>query len=164
MITIRPYQFELPPLKKRGPKKSYVLDKNNPTRKQARENADIFYNRGIACRNGHSGLRYVKNNHCVECEKLAKFKHRVVTKNSWFTDIKRIYGLSKEQYLLILKNQNNKCAICENDLSVKKSCIDHCHETNKVRGILCFNCNLGIGNLQHNPKFLRKAALYCEET
>jgi hypothetical protein len=154
---------KLPPLKKRGPpKKPYVFGRNNLLRQEAKARGDIIYNRGIPCGNGHTGPRYVKTNHCVECEKAAKLKHRKETKNEWFTNLKRNYGLSKEAYFLILKNQNEKCAICKSDLNKVKACVDHCHDTNKVRGILCHNCNVGIGNLKHNSEFLRIAALYCE--
>lgn len=40
--------------------------------------------------------------------------------------------------------------------------VDHCHDTGKVRGLLCFNCNVGIGSLQDDIEMLRKAIKYLE--
>lgn len=82
----------------------------------------------------------------------------------------RKYGLKKynmtiEQYESLLDSQNRSCAICgkkeetKNKLSMP---LDHCHETGKVRGLLCHPCNLGIGSLRHNPELLRRAANYVE--
>lgn len=156
---------KLPELKKRGPKKQIrILDVNNPARKLAREAGEVFYDRKVPCNNGHNSLRYVKNNHCVECEKQAKLKHRKITRNEWATNLKRNYGITKADYNHFLKIQNNQCAICKVEFINIKICVDHCHDTKKVRGLLCHNCNVGIGNLRHNSEFLRKAALYCEET
>lgn len=155
----------IPPNKKKtGPKKNpYVFTHKNLAREIAREEGLIIYNRGVSCKNGHDGLRYVKNNHCVECEKKAKNTHRKITKNEWATNLKRNYGITLQEYLNILSRQNNKCVICESDFSTIKACVDHCHDTKKIRGILCHNCNVAIGHLKHNPELLRKAAIYCEE-
>ena len=58
-------------------------------------------------------------------------------------------------------HQNNKCKICEKEFQSKwDTVVDHCHTTNKVRGLLCRNCNLGIGLLKDNPEFLKRAILH----
>lgn len=53
------------------------------------------------------------------------------------------------------------CEICN---SKEDLVIDHCHDTKKVRGILCRFCNLGIGSLQENKEIIRKALEYAERT
>ena len=73
-------------------------------------------------------------------------------------DLKRLYGLSKEEYNLMLLEQDNKCAICRKKL-VKPN-VDHCHETNKVRGILCSSCNVGLGLLGDSIEGLEKVIKY----
>ncbi|WP_335755288.1 endonuclease VII domain-containing protein [Streptomyces niveus] len=51
------------------------------------------------------------------------------------------------------------CVIC---LSAPAAHVDHCHETGRVRGVLCFNCNSAIGKLGDDPDTLRRATAYLE--
>ena len=54
------------------------------------------------------------------------------------------YGITLEDYNFLLENQNEKCKICNNECPTGKSlAVDHNHETGKVRGLLCKNCNIG---------------------
>ena len=77
---------------------------------------------------------------------------------------KRRYGLSVEDKQLMIDNQNGLCAICNNPLkSTHDVCVDHCHTTNKVRGILCRKCNLGIGHLNDSLDILKSAIKYLKK-
>ena len=67
------------------------------------------------------------------------------------------YGLTDEQYRILLSRQDGKCAIC---LKVEKLEVDHCHTTNKIRGLLCGCCNRAIGLLKNNPTTATNAAAY----
>ena len=59
-----------------------------------------------------------------------------------------VYNITEEQYLDMLCQQGNKCAICTVSFGGSlKDFIDHCHETGKVRGILCFRCNTALGKM-----------------
>lgn len=69
------------------------------------------------------------------------------------------YGITMEEFNLMLNNQNNACAICKSNF-IKNPHIDHCHETKIVRGLLCGNCNTGIGLLRDDPKLLKEAFKY----
>lgn len=71
------------------------------------------------------------------------------------------YGITQEIVDQILLEQNNKCYICSTEFteSVKLN-IDHCHETMKVRGLLCVNCNVGIGHFKDNVELLQSAINY----
>lgn len=55
------------------------------------------------------------------------------------------YGISLEQYNKILNQQNNCCAICGKSEPKQRLAVDHCHNTGKVRGLLCTYCNLSLG-------------------
>ena len=70
------------------------------------------------------------------------------------------YGLSLEDYDILLKEQNYTCVICNCKNKKDKLSVDHCHRTNKVRGLLCNRCNWAIGKLNDDPELLRKAADY----
>ena len=82
--------------------------------------------------------------------------------------IKKQYGITIDQASSMLLQQGGGCAICAKPLSIEQegklaadySHIDHCHTTGKVRGILCNNCNHGVGKFMDSPELLRKAANY----
>lgn len=72
------------------------------------------------------------------------------------------YGLTKEKFFEIMKAQNNKCAIC--DIKIDESChVDHCHDTNVVRGLLCSACNTGLGMFKDNIENLKSAIKYLNK-
>lgn len=71
--------------------------------------------------------------------------------------------ISYEEYVEMKNRQNNLCAICGNKCSSgKELCIDHCHKTNKVRGLLCINCNFGISKFKDNVDLLENAIAYLK--
>ena len=77
----------------------------------------------------------------------------------------KIKGVGKKDREELALSQNNKCKICEKEESAnRRLAIDHCHKTGIIRGMLCTNCNLGIGNLQDNISLLYKAIEYLKET
>lgn len=94
-------------------------------------------------------------------------KHRIIERKH---ELKKQYGLTIEDVERMLKNQNYKCAICGKEIFLHGSSmdknkiahVDHDHETGKVRGLLCNDCNRGIGLLKDNPMFLANAIKYLE--
>lgn len=111
------------------------------------------------CKKGHR-LRFVNSNNCVECDKTTAEKHKISIK---YRRIEKIYGLSKIQYLELVASQNSSCQLCgKYEEDHFKLHVDHCHDTSRVRSLLCPKCNQGIGLLNHDPVLIRKAALYCE--
>lgn len=76
--------------------------------------------------------------------------------------LKYTYGISLEIYKELLESQNGKCAICGTNSTGKRFAfhVDHDHKTGKVRGLLCSNCNSGIGNLRDDISLLEKAIEY----
>lgn len=81
----------------------------------------------------------------------------------------RVYGISLEYFLELLGEQRGVCAICEEEgfrmhEGIKETLVvDHCHKTGRVRGLLCNNCNRGLGLFQDNYLTLRKAMGYLSE-
>lgn len=81
----------------------------------------------------------------------------------------RRYGLSEEGYNLLLEKQNHRCAVCGKKESAKsynakngaqRLSIDHDHKTGKVRGLVCFSCNRGMGYLKDSIDLLQQAIKY----
>jgi len=61
---------------------------------------------------------------------------------------KSLYGISQEQYQAMVEKQGGNCAICQHPPKPSKVlCVDHCHGTGKIRGLLCNTCNISIGML-----------------
>ena len=64
----------------------------------------------------------------------------------------------------MLADQDHKCAICLTDeWGSQGPCVDHCHDTLRVRGILCSPCNTGLGGFKDNPYMMKRAANYVLE-
>ena len=71
------------------------------------------------------------------------------------------YGITIADYNAILERQGGVCAICKKHPG-ETLCVDHCHATGKVRGLLCRKCNAAIGFLEDDPRNARAAAAYLE--
>lgn len=115
-----------------------------------------------------------RHSSCRSCEVKRKSKYKWTRDQWWEYDIKRQYGINKVEYDAILESQNHSCAVCGIHVEdykgtygkgkkVEKLSVDHCHKTNKVRGLLCFRCNLAIGYAQDDPTILENAASYIRE-
>lgn len=75
------------------------------------------------------------------------------------------YGLSPEQYYELYKAQDGKCKICGKELPDGEYLhVDHNKETGEVRGLLCKDCNIGLGSFKDNPESLINAAKYIEDS
>ena len=77
--------------------------------------------------------------------------------------LKMKYGITVEDYDAMLVDQGGGCAICgATDPGESRGyfCVDHCHETKEVRGLLCDACNLGVGKFNDDPDRLERAAAY----
>ena len=81
--------------------------------------------------------------------------------------MKRLYGVSLEEYNAMLVAQGHRCGICGNTkpgVRIKYFSVDHCHTTGKVRGLLCERCNRGVGHFSDNTEYLRRAIKYLKGT
>jgi hypothetical protein len=76
-----------------------------------------------------------------------------------------LHKRSRADYKLALLQTQTECAICKTDLTAlrpKQVNVDHCHLTGKVRELLCFNCNTGLGQFKESPDALQAAVKYLE--
>lgn len=90
-------------------------------------------------------------------------KARIKVRHSW-NHRKRNYGITRVQFEAMRVSQANHCAICQRlfDDKALKPHVDHCYSSGAIRGLLCFNCNSGMGNFRDDPKLLLEAIRYIE--
>ncbi len=113
---------------------------------------------------------------CKDCKNEASAKWKAVNRDTYNasmrewrannkdeakdSDLNRCYGISLEVYKGMLETQNHVCALCSKAAQGKRPlCVDHCHDTGKVRGLLCYGCNRLMA-LVDNPVLLEKALKY----
>lgn len=83
--------------------------------------------------------------------------------------LEKKFGITLAQYHEMLTEQGGGCAICGKPERTSRSgktlslAVDHCHNSSQVRGLLCVNCNQGIGSFRDDPEILRKAIEYLHK-
>lgn len=97
-------------------------------------------------------------------------KYRNLRKNFYYKNLeesrkkailsnkKSFYGLEPEAFKEMVRSQNSKCLICSR--SSDKLHVDHDHKTKEIRGLLCLQCNVGLGMFGDNPIVLQSALDY----
>ena len=101
------------------------------------------------------------------CRECGRIRHRIYyhtntpsisqqnRKHKWLLR----YNMSPIGYDELLKKQENKCAICCQP-SVRTLHLDHDHKTGKIRGLLCYGCNLALGLMKDDPSILAAGIKY----
>lgn len=80
-----------------------------------------------------------------------------------FKSLASKYGVTREQYDHLMTKQKGRCAICETPFGTTRQTwahVDHCHDSSRIRGLLCTRCNPMIGYAKDDPKILRAAIRY----
>jgi hypothetical protein len=101
-------------------------------------------------------------------EKLSKYekarnkKRKSYKRNQQY---KKNFGITLADYNQLFLNQNGNCAICGKNQSTfnQALAVDHCHKTDKVRGLLCTNCNIAIGLLYEDISSIQSALVYLKK-
>lgn len=135
------------------------------SRQDAIKNNEITYYTGKPCKRGHLSVRFTLTSNCKACQQEYAKEHQTRL------HLKKRFNLTEADYDAMLERQNGVCAICKDvetivdgqSKKVKPLSVDHCHDTGKIRGLLCTKCNLGISYFNHEPYLLKVAALYCEK-
>jgi hypothetical protein len=117
------------------------------------------------CRECHNEMQRVK----YSKDPMAKVKRQIRAGRRKEKDplvqrraeLKRLYGITLEEYAEIFSKQNGVCAICLEECKTRKSLsVDHNHLTGKVRGLLCNRCNRAIGMFNDDVDILERAKKY----
>jgi len=129
-----------------------VRRKNNPRVGRGINNSSKTH-----CPKGHPydslNTQYWRNKRiCKACAKLNADWQRL-----------RKYGLTKDSYQNLLEKQNNLCVICTKEFTTTPH-VDHDHSTGKVRGLLCYPCNSGLGQFEDDIDRLKRAIKYLKQS
>lgn len=130
-----------------------VYRKNN--KRKIRENTKVYWPKAAA------RLRQIREENGDEVRKRDREKYHSNPEANINYMLKRNYGLLREQYDAMLEEQEHKCKVCV-QTSKYRLHVDHDHETDEVRGLLCNKCNRGLGLLSDSLEVLKKAISYLE--
>src|ERR1035437_10621925 len=123
------------------------------------------------CKHCRKTIEYNKRYANIEAYRnKVRAKHAANPRLRKSIDLKSLYGIDIEQYEQMLRNQNGVCAICKQletavhnkSKQTVELCVDHCHKTGKVRGLLCNHCNRAVGALKDNPILCYSAGDYLK--
>jgi hypothetical protein len=105
-----------------------------------------------------------KRNLCNSCRELTRWsRHSDVYKDKTWRNWQYLqkYGITTDDYLVMLEAQNGVCVICQREDALgTRLCVDHCHETGRVRGLLCRKCNQTLGAHNDDPGWFAAASEY----
>lgn len=97
----------------------------------------------------------------AECKYRASEKGRIANRKARRKcSLKKLYGVTLEQYDKMFVAQSGQCAICGQSELGYRLCVDHNHKTGAVRGLLCHGCNLSLGHLED---YVPELIVYLEE-
>lgn len=102
-------------------------------------------------------------NHPEETRESRKLQYASRTpEGKKMRQIKWLYGITRERFYELYEHQKHRCAICDVQLTVAQSHVDHCHRTKAVRGLLCGSCNRMLGMVKESTESLRRAIYYLD--
>ena len=114
----------------------------------------------LECRREYNRIQSKK--HTANNQEKIRAKYRAKKHHFRLNHLSRKYNLTQQSLDELIARQEGMCAICGERLDSlsRPYHIDHCHSTNVVRGILCLNCNVGLGNFKDDPTRLESALSY----
>lgn len=140
---------------------------------------DVLMPGDLTYRPGFDGTRTPDKKWCTGCDEwhsLYRFGKRMANRDGLDTQCREkrreqqlqkqsyrrnhAHKVTPQEYNRLLKKQQGVCKICKLPPGRRRLHADHCHATGRVRGLLCHNCNLGLGNFRDDPTLLRSAIRY----
>jgi hypothetical protein len=84
----------------------------------------------------------------------------VTRRERWLRERAARYGMTVEQYRELEASSRGRCYICGAAARGRSLSVDHCHDTGRVRGLLCHHCNTAIGLFREDPAFIAESLVY----
>jgi hypothetical protein len=127
--------------------------------------------RRIGCRKWYAENKekvrdYSKKRYAENSEKILKYGRKYSSEHPEVRLKSKLkgYGLTVAEFNAMVEKQNGVCAVCgKSNLRGARLCVDHKHETGKVRGLLCVHCNAAIGLFCDDINLLASAISYLKE-
>ena len=117
-----------------------------------------------------SSIKSGYRSECILCTKAKSKKYPKSKEQIRRTRLKHSYGITLEEYNKMFIEQGGVCDICKNPQTVQNFkgitsslAVDHDHNTGKIRGLLCSNCNTGIGFFEEDEKRILKVLEYLRK-
>lgn len=126
-----------------------------PIAKYRKLNERVCRKCGLPFTSNSQGRRYCEREECKETE--AERRKRYSLKYTW--------GITPQEFEEKLKSQDYKCAICKSNETrgIGSWHVDHDHKTGKIRELLCYNCNVGMGLFKDDIDILKKVIVYLRK-
>lgn len=112
----------------------------------------------------NSAIRWLEGNKIIYNRSLEKNNNYHISKK-YYQNIKLKYDLPKEVFDKMLEESNNRCGLCNKTFNYNlpdKATVDHCHKTNKIRGLLCFRCNSAMGLFKDDVDLIKEAIYWIK--
>lgn len=106
-------------------------------------------------RDNETSRSYWKRKHAGFAAKHPEIDAKYRKKAAHARHIKEEHGMDRADYEYLLRLQRGRCAICRRtprEVKMVHLAVDHCHATNRTRGLLCSGCNLTLGVIREDPK------------
>jgi hypothetical protein len=101
---------------------------------------------------------------CKACESAKHKEYYKATRDKRLEYRRKyLYGVDEEVYQVLLEQSGGVCEICKEEcVSGRALAVDHCHNSQEVRGLLCTNCNTALGSFKDDIDLMKKAIEYLE--
>ncbi len=145
-------------------------------RDEARRKGLMTYWAPNKCKRGHASPRYTSNKKCVKCSAVQQQEAQprlLLVGRAWRKKnasrlraekrerhLQKSYGMTSAQYDARERLQEGRCEICQRTPTKRRLAVDHCHSTGRVRGLICDDCNVGLGRFADSPERIEEALWY----
>jgi hypothetical protein len=153
-----------------------LSEKNRPKREYKGSFAEYHRNHAKEWRRQNSAalnekIREDRKNNPEKYREWERNKRYKDVEKSRYLDVLKKHKITSSDYENMFNSQDGVCAICNkeevrlsrNGVTITRLVIDHCHSTNKIRGLLCHLCNTAIGKFKDNIELLQAAIRYLKE-
>jgi len=124
-----------------------------------------YYKKNKEAKSAYDKAYREENKEALEARRKAYYEKNKEARRAYNKALSLLkkYGITLVEKKKMMNEQGNKCKICLQEFNDKVvSCVDHCHSTEKIRGLLCRNCNAGLGFFKDDTKILIKAIEYLK--